>query len=169
VSLETLGDLGDFVGGFAVVISLVYLVFQIRQNTGQVRQSLEVARAQALRETVSTGWPFEVARDPALAKLYSRGLQQPEQLTDDERVRLLFLMGTIFGEIEKNYLMYEQALLTPERWEAQLVTLRFHVKQPGGVYYWERFSNTHTRAFIQVVDRQRAGRSSASVLGKGSE
>jgi hypothetical protein len=162
VTLDALGNIGDFVGGIAVVVTLVYLAFQIRQNTAQVRQTLHVARAQALRDTMTTGWVLEVARDSGLSALYSNGLSQPEQLTETERVRFLFLMGTIFGEIEKNHLMYEQGFLADERWEAQLGTLRLHLKQAGGKYYWERFAYMHTRPFVQVVDQERGGGSSSA-------
>ncbi len=37
MDLETLGDLGDFVGGIGVLITLVYLAFQIRRNTATTR------------------------------------------------------------------------------------------------------------------------------------
>jgi hypothetical protein len=35
--LNELGNIGDFIGGLAVVLSLVYLASQIRQNTATVR------------------------------------------------------------------------------------------------------------------------------------
>jgi hypothetical protein len=163
VNLDALGSIGDFVGGIAVVVTLVYLAFQIRQNTNQVRQSIRFARAQALRETMTTGWVFEIARDPALSVLYSTGLRSPEQLSEADKVRFLFLLGTIFGELERNHMMYEQDLLTAERWDAQLGTLRLHIKQAGAVYYWDRFAYTHTRAFAQIVERERSSVKSPAV------
>ena len=162
VNLDALGSIGDFVGGIAVVVTLVYLAFQVRQSNQHARQSLQVARAQALRDTFTTGWAFEVARDPALSALYSKGLQQPEQLTEPETVRFLFLMGTIFGEIDRQHLMYAQGLLTEEHWDAtRHGTLRLHLRQAGGKYYWDRFGYVYSRAFAQVVDRERNGGSSS--------
>ena len=35
--LNELGNIGDFVGGLAVVATLAYLAFQIRQNTATTR------------------------------------------------------------------------------------------------------------------------------------
>jgi hypothetical protein len=35
--LDELGNIGDFVGGLAVVVTLVYLALQIRQNTAATR------------------------------------------------------------------------------------------------------------------------------------
>jgi len=39
VTLESLGNLGEFVGALAVLVSLVYLAFQIRQNARTVRSA----------------------------------------------------------------------------------------------------------------------------------
>jgi len=156
VNFDALGNIGDFVGGLAVVVTLIYLAFQIRQNTRQPEQGLQVSRAQTLRDTFNAcAWTLQVARDPELATLYARGMTQPEALSSDEQVRFLFLMGTAFGEVEKNHLTFEQGLLTDDRWESQLRTLRMYLKQPGGAYYWERFRPMHRSVFAQVVEQQR--------------
>ena len=39
MTLSDLGSLGEFVGSIAVVLSLIYLAFQIRQNTKSIRAS----------------------------------------------------------------------------------------------------------------------------------
>ena len=36
-SLQDLGNIGDYLGGMGVVITLIYLARQIRQNTDTVR------------------------------------------------------------------------------------------------------------------------------------
>ena len=43
--LEDLGNIGDFLGGIGVVVTLVYLAYQIRQNTDQIRQNTSTVRA----------------------------------------------------------------------------------------------------------------------------
>ena len=40
LNLEALGNLGDFVGGIAVVVTLIYLALQVRQNNEQLHESL---------------------------------------------------------------------------------------------------------------------------------
>ena len=44
MTLEDLANLGEFIGAFAVVVSLIYLAIQIRQNTAQIRESSQVSR-----------------------------------------------------------------------------------------------------------------------------
>ena len=50
VSLEDLGNLGDFIGGIAVVASLIYLAFQIRRNTLAIQASTIESASQASAE-----------------------------------------------------------------------------------------------------------------------
>ncbi len=40
MSLDDLGNLGDFLGGLAVIVSFVYLGLQIRQNTASIRATI---------------------------------------------------------------------------------------------------------------------------------
>jgi len=37
LNLESLANLGDFISGIVVVVSLVYLAYQVRQNTESLR------------------------------------------------------------------------------------------------------------------------------------
>ena len=39
MTLEDLGNIGEFVAAIAVVVSLVYLAFQIRQGSRQIVQN----------------------------------------------------------------------------------------------------------------------------------
>ena len=45
---EILGNLGEFVGAIGVVVTLVYLAYQIRQNTRQLEQNVTIAKATAV-------------------------------------------------------------------------------------------------------------------------
>jgi hypothetical protein len=53
LSLEDLGNIGEFISALAVVISLIYLAVQIRQNTMQMRENTEISRLQLQENFVS--------------------------------------------------------------------------------------------------------------------
>ena len=66
--LETLGNAGDFIGGIAVVITLVYLAIQVRQNTSALK-------AASWQEVVAGARAASKLRgDPAIAPSWARGL-----------------------------------------------------------------------------------------------
>jgi len=47
LDLQFLGNLGEFIGGLAVIVSLVYLALQVRQNTQSLRTE-NYARARSI-------------------------------------------------------------------------------------------------------------------------
>jgi len=61
VTLQDLGDLGDFVGGVLLVVSLLYLAFQIRQNTIAQRVAAVQASVGAAND-LSRALNLELAR-----------------------------------------------------------------------------------------------------------
>jgi hypothetical protein len=52
MSLEDLGNVGEFVAAVAVVVSLIYLAFQIRQNTRWLRASLKQSITDSTSHTI---------------------------------------------------------------------------------------------------------------------
>jgi hypothetical protein len=56
--IENLGNIGDFIGGIGVVVTLIYLATQIRQNTRSLRlTSIQqiMGTSVSVNETASTG------------------------------------------------------------------------------------------------------------------
>ena len=112
--LDTLGNLGDFIGGIAVVLTLVYLIIQIRQNTDATRvATLQgiMGVAQQLNAAVSG---VHIPR--ILAKLH-RG----ERLDDEEMVAYRFhIQGALTNQWQVFYqhrkgLVEEEILAAYER------------------------------------------------------
>ena len=53
MSLEDLGNIGELISAVAVVVSLVYLASQIRQNTRQIDENTRAAQAAAFDSSIS--------------------------------------------------------------------------------------------------------------------
>jgi hypothetical protein len=65
--LDVLGNLGDFVGGLAVVVTLIYLALQIRQNTATTR--VQTVQHLLSSDTASTDSQLAGPLPEILAKL----------------------------------------------------------------------------------------------------
>ena len=48
--VESLGNLGDFIGGIGVIITLIYLATQVRQNTAALRAASRQAIVAGMRD-----------------------------------------------------------------------------------------------------------------------
>jgi hypothetical protein len=69
VSISELGSLGEFISSLIVLVTLIYLAMQIRQNAHATRAGSHHAITDALNEINHT-----LARDEVVAKLWIRYL-----------------------------------------------------------------------------------------------
>ena len=79
MDLETLALLGEFLGGAAVLVSLIYLAIQIRQGNRQVEhntRSLEVSTYQAITSDLNDFRALLITH-PDLGRIYLQGLEDP--------------------------------------------------------------------------------------------
>jgi len=86
--LENLGNLGDFLGGVGVVVTLIYLATQIRQNTRQLKLDTESAKTIAFEGTNSdiSRWIDEIVDNRDVAELWARGLTDIDRLDETDRL-----------------------------------------------------------------------------------
>ena len=83
MSLQDLGALGELVGAVAVVLTLLYVAAQIRQNTRSLRSATSFAVNQALAE-INGRW---VSNPDGFTDLWLRGCADLDSLTPLERER----------------------------------------------------------------------------------
>lgn len=60
MQINKLGAVGEFIGSFVVAVSLVVLIFQIRQNSNSLNENKRVAMAQT--HQARTDFQVEVDR-----------------------------------------------------------------------------------------------------------
>jgi heme/copper-type cytochrome/quinol oxidase subunit 1 len=81
-NLQTLANIGEIIGAITVVLSLIYLAIQIRQNT-QTQRSENYTRALDRLAAMQSS----MAQDEAFANMFSRGVANTEHLSPQDRVR----------------------------------------------------------------------------------
>jgi hypothetical protein len=77
--LDVLGNLGDFVGGLAVVVTLIYLALQIRQNTATTR--VQTVQHLLTSDTASADTMIAGPLPEILAKLDAGERLTPSELS----------------------------------------------------------------------------------------
>ncbi|MCG8448701.1 MAG: hypothetical protein MI725_03850 [Pirellulales bacterium] len=98
MTIETLGAWGEFIGGIAVVLTLIYLAFQTRQNSKQIEQSLKLhslAMATSHASNFQNLWRT-IAEDEELADIWKRA-REGAALTETEMARVegLYMIFTL--------------------------------------------------------------------------
>ena len=125
---EAIGAIGELIGALAVVLTLVYLSIQLRQNTRAVDRSME----RAVWEDAST-WMYKLIDDPEIAELYRAGIQDND-LPVNDRMRFRLLMTSLFSH-------WNLAFKSEAFFIIRNSDIRDVLSQPGGARYWRNSSS----------------------------
>ena len=92
MDLTQLANLGEFIGGIAVVLTLIYLALQVRQSADIQRQANELAKADALHKSVTSySTTRQLLADESLAGLWYKAIHD-EELSPVEEQRVMTVL-----------------------------------------------------------------------------
>jgi hypothetical protein len=132
MTLQDLANLGEAIGAIAVIASLIYLAFEIRQNTRAMRRAATQDIHRSLNDQTRC-----LVESPDLAALYFRASHRPEELTGEERFRFKFLLAYVLSNFELAIEYYREGLLSDDMVEGYVEGLRPLFENPLVVEWWE--------------------------------
>ena len=148
---DAIGALGEVVGAAAVVISIVYLSIQIRQNTkaAQINAEREIAMyfAKALQD----------GADTALPGLYVRGSEDLTQLSEEEAAQFAFWNLGFFRFFQYAWDQRREGNLSDSTWETIDLAFKTQLQSPGIRTVWKIRGNTFKQEFRDYVDSVELG------------
>ena len=132
---QLLGNYGEFIGAIAVVVTLIYLTYQIRQSTHQAR----LPSIQAIN--ASNDSAFNTIYIPENARIWTTGLEDPDALDSGEWQIFGLLMARLLASFDTTTYQFESGAYDaglysglPEFYGSMLAT-------PGGMRWYE--ANRH--------------------------
>jgi hypothetical protein len=146
LTLEALAQLGEFIGAVAVVVSLAYLAYQVRQNTHSLR-SENYARAHDRVAAVQAR-----LGDPSQARVFGRAVWDPGTLSPAERIQFAWALYEMFGAFEFMYHQAQAGALPPEVWERWAATLGWWTSLPGVQAWWRSKPAPFSASFTRFVE-----------------
>ena len=142
MTLTDLSSLGSFISGIAVLASLIFVGFQLRQNTQAVRATASQAHASNLQQIVTP-----VVENGEVARLWRLGLLDIESLTDDEVVRFVAFTSGLFRFYESARLQWLHGQLDIEHWQNVALQAADFARQPGIKHFWKIRGHWHSAEF----------------------
>jgi hypothetical protein len=147
LDITTLAAWGEFIGGIAVVVSLIYLAGQIRQNSRLLRAST----ASATSET-AMAVPRLIAQDPEIGRIFFEGLGDRAALSDAELPRRDALFALNVNAWNQNYEFAKDDVIGPAVWENNERMIRWFFQKPGGRQWWTAWRFQYGADFAEFVD-----------------
>ena len=147
--LESLANIGEFVGGIAVLVTLVYLTIQIRSNTAAIQSASRENVAKEYREIAS------LHLDTDVSKAFSEGLRYYPNLPYEKLSKFSTLMSTEGLFFQGVYARYEEGQLEEETFQAYLLWFSSLVSTPGGAAWFDEVARPiFMKRMIPVVDER---------------
>lgn len=117
---QLLGNIGEFVGAVAVVVTLAYLAVQVRYSREATEANTKSLRSVARFES-GRYWSEETIRmalSPDMASIVAAGFEDASQLGDNDRERLVawFLQHVLMKDTL--YHQYLDGIFPEEAWKA---------------------------------------------------
>ena len=148
MDITTLAAWGEFLGGIAVVVSLIYLASQIRQNS----KLLKASTASATHDALSLSSSF-VVQDPEMARIWWEGMEDHASLSESDRRRFDPLMGIQLSGFRQHFRLAGDGIVSPEVWADMGHALRWTAQQPGFQHWWIQWGGkTYAGDFKEYVD-----------------
>ena len=141
-----LGSLGELVGAVAVVVSLIYLSRQVRQNTRAVTTGNEAAvqsNFQALARVFYT--------DREMGQLILEAMSGETDLSEADQFAAFAYFFDMLKTAEVAYLQFLRGELDPGLWNASLAFYAAYFDSPGFRAYWANRQAAFTPEFQKAM------------------
>lgn len=147
MNLDALGNIGDFIGGLGVVLTLGYLAIQIRRNT-------HAARASAVQAVYSDATAFSrlVGSSESVAATWRKGCESPDELTDNEQAQFISLATALIRNCENMFTQFQVTGDDSESWEPWALSIRGQMSRPGLQWFWRARRQTFSARFRAYLD-----------------
>jgi hypothetical protein len=155
MSLSDLASLGSFVSGFAVLVSLVFLYFQLRQVNQQVRQAERNQRAAVTQGSVGRGIEIVLGlTDPSLSETHFRAMSDASDLSGAEVLKLMNVVIAFASNAQEAWVQRRHGLIDEIPYELQMRMARTVFTAPTYRAIWPMARAAFPREFGEVFQKE---------------
>ena len=112
MTLEDLGNVGEFIAAIATLVTLIYLAVQIRQNTRAVRSTAFQQVVDSFSEI-----SLELGLNREISEIFNRADSGLSSLDAVERRRHQYILLSFFRRAESVFFQSDQGTLEAGNWE----------------------------------------------------
>ena len=147
MTLDILGNLGEFVGAIGVVLSLLLVARQMKRGVEQTRRHTRSVRAAAFNSMVENSIRLleHTFRDSELADFLARAARDPDGLTPGQRLRWDAYMTAIFRHFGNLMYQWETGAMEEKMWQSYRRSFKDHLEEEA----WMTWYLDHPHLFDQ--------------------
>ena len=148
MSLQDWSNLAQVIGALAVVISLVYVGFQVKRNTGAVRS----ATSQAVHNNYAD-WYMSMVGDAELNRIAIKGLKDYSSLDEIEKARFIETFMAFTAYSQNAFYQWREKSLSPWLWVGWELLVMNLLVSPGGKEFWKERGYVFGNEYWDYVEK----------------
>jgi hypothetical protein len=154
MSLSDLASLGSFISGLGVLLSLVFLYFQLRQVSAQVRlaERNQQAAIQQQRSATIADISIVSAAEPAFADAVAKGMAGSPDMSSTEINQFRAYAFARFALSEDAFLQHRNGLLTREAFDSFVAKFAQAFVSAGVRVMWKWARTGFSAEFAEFAD-----------------
>jgi hypothetical protein len=127
MTIQDLGSFGEFLSAIAVVLSLLYVAKQVRDNSKQTQRNTATVMAAIAQDGFSP-----LYTTPENIRIWHVGRLRPEELTSDELETFFMFMTRQIFNYENAVSAYEEGTYEEDLFMSQSTYYGSLINTPGG-------------------------------------
>ena len=145
---EITGAISELIGAVAVVVSLLYLAKQIKQNTA----STEAAGFQSWQSDSAAHW-LAMANNRELGQDVAACMYDSRNLSDDNWIQVGSWLLNNIRQYQTTYVLHQKGMIDDDLFAVEMRMAARNLQIPGIMQWWEAGGkNQMLPSFVQVLE-----------------
>lgn len=141
-----LKDLVEIVGGISILVGIIFVGMELRQNTAAVQAATNQDLIHA-----SSDFLVDIGSDLETTRVYITGRLNPSALTPGERGQYYLLQQAFWLRMQNAFMQWQRGTLIDEDWIVYHSVVCGSATTPGPEAHW-REENALTPAFKEFLE-----------------
>jgi hypothetical protein len=155
-TIQLLGNVGEFVGAIAVVVTLVYLAVQVRHGSEATEINTNQLKGEAIREINNTEQELvhKIRDDPEMFSIFMRSLLDWDSVSAKEQARAHLLLYSYSRWLETCWNLSALKALDQNIYKSRELFMLGILNNPKGArIWWEMWKELYDPDFVADFDR----------------
>jgi len=148
MTLEQFANLFEVIGGALVIITLIFLVIQLRQNT------LALRSATVLGSHNTTLTVYGMLLEDSMIRVLNKGMPRPSDLSPLEKAKFHAFWTATLQNYQQTFFQIRAGAYEASLYDGWWQVLRDNFLSPGFHLHWQQRKFILSREFQDFVDRE---------------
>jgi hypothetical protein len=146
-----ISGVADTAAAFGVIGSLIFVGFQVRQNSAGLRHTAVQAQMSVYQDLFSN-----ILDSGEMAEIWFQGLQRPEAVDGSRRTRYFVMGGKMLRTFQGMHWQWERGVLDDGLFRSMTALIADLAVAPGWQHLWQERRHQFDASFQKFMDAMHA-------------